>query len=219
MAFGEQAWDVLFPSYLTSMEKTRLKCALQQFFPSGQREISYLDFYRKCDFDYFLQGDIILDVRTAIWNKFNNTYDKFYIDALILSNTCDISFDNHRVVNSKQCLFAPLLILDDYLGELITAGQSQSQVEGFKRDVIAQHLSNIFYLPAFGDGEKERIALLDQIFWYPIDELALLVETINEDRLLSLSNFGFYLLAFKLSYHFCRLPEGPDRSGVSHPIQ
>ena len=211
MAFGEQAWTDFLPSYLSSESKGRLQQAIEQFHPSNREDISYEDFYKDYAYDYFLQGDIILDVRTANWNQDQRLYDKSYIEGLILSNTCDISLGNNRNVNPKQCLFAPLLKLDDYLADLLANGYSQQKVDEFKKNVKAQFCSNIFYLPAVREGEPERIALLDQIFWYPIEELASLVETINEERIASLNQYGFYLLVFKLSYHFCRLPEACDR--------
>lgn len=211
MGFGENAWTDLLPSYLSSESKGRLQQAIAQFHPSNREEISYEDFYKDYGYDYFLQGDIVLDVRLANWNSETAGYDKSYIEGLILSNTCDISHGNTRNVNPKQCLFAPLLNLDPYLADLLENGYTQQQVEQFKKNIKSQFCSNIFYLPAKKEGDPERIALLDQIFWFSIDELAELVETIDEERVASLNQYGFYLLVFKLSYHFCRLPEQCDR--------
>ncbi len=211
MGFGEDQWNILLPSYLSDESKGRLQKSLEQFHQSNRDEISYEDFYKNYGYEYFLQGDIVLEIRTAHWNKDERSFGKSYYDGLILSNTCDISFDNNRNVNPKQCLFAPLLDLNSYLQDLLAAGYTAQKTEEFKKNVKAQLYSNLFYLPKINDQDKERIALLDRMFWYPIDELQPLVATINEERIASLNQYGFYLLVFKLSYHFCRLPEQCDR--------
>lgn len=213
MAFGESDWTSLLPSYLASENKGRLQQSIEQFHPSNRKEIAYDNFYKNYEYNYFLQGDVVIDIRTANWNSEQKIYDKSYVEGLILSNTCDISFGNTRNINPKQCLFAPLLNLEEYLGDLITEGYSEKQVSDFKKNVKSQFYSNLFYLPALDTTKPEKIALLDHIFWHPIEELEPLMETINEERLSSLNHYGFYLLVFKLSYHFCRLPEQCDREG------
>ncbi|SDH70726.1 hypothetical protein SAMN05421827_1415 [Pedobacter terrae] len=211
MAFGEQQWNNLLPSYLTNEAKGRLQEALEQFYPANRTEISYDDFYKDYGYEYFMQGDILKEIRSAHWDKDNASYQKSYPDALVLTNTCDISFENNRNINPKQCLFAPLLKLDDYLEDLKNAGYTDQKINNFKKNLIAQTYSNLFYLPKTGVGTAERIVLFDRIFWYPIEELKPLLPTINEEREISLTQYGFYLLVLKLSYHFCRLPEQCDR--------
>lgn len=211
MSFGQEQWNILLPSYLTSENKGRLQDALKQFHKENSNEISYENFYKDYGYEYFMQGDILIEIRSAFWNRENARYEKSYSDALILTNTCDISFENNRTLNPKQCLFAPLLNLEDYLQELRGGGFSQQKIDNFVKNLKAQVYSNIFYLPQSGDDSPERIALLDRIFWYPVEELQALLPTINEERIRSLNHFGFYLLVIKLSYHFSRLPEQCDR--------
>ena len=211
MPFGEENWNRLLPSYLTEANKGRLKLALDQFKPRNRNEISYDQFYKQFDHNYFLQGDLVIEVRTSDWDSKEHVYNKVYTNAIILSNTCDLSFENKRELNPKQCLFAPLIDLDDFIQDLVEAGFTQEQAQEFKKTVKAQVHSNIFYLPALTGKAREQIALLDHIFWYPIEELKLLIETISEDRLASLDHFGYYLFILKLSYHLCRLPEQCDR--------
>lgn len=211
MAFGDEHWNILLPSYLTDENKGRLQDALKQFHSSYTNEISYDNFYKNYGYEYLLQGDILLEIRTANWNQDTALYEKGYVDGLVLSNTCDISFENNRNVNPKQCLFAPVLKLDDYLNDLSVEGYTEQKVADFKKNVIAQVYTNLFYLPKVNQDDVERIALLDRMFWFPIDELKPILENVNEERIASLNQFGFYLLAFKLSYHFCRLPEQCDR--------
>ncbi len=69
----------------------------------------------------------------------------------------------------------------------------------------AQEVTNVFYLPAGGPFEEEHIVLLDNVHSMPFaahDE---------GEKLFTLSMAGFYLFAFKLSVHFCRLQENVDR--------
>ncbi|WP_421941914.1 hypothetical protein [Pedobacter sp.] len=211
MAFGERSWVELLPSYLTSENKGRLQQGIEQFYPENRNEISYDNFYRDFGHKYFLQGDIVLDVRMANWNASTASYEKTYIEGLILSNTCDISLENKRDVNPKQCLFAPLINLEEFLADLSSNGLSDDKLEAFQKNVKSQLYSNIFYMPAAKADENDRIALLDKVFWFPIEEMEGLIETIDEERIASLDHYGFYLLNFKLSYHFCRLPEQCDR--------
>jgi hypothetical protein len=152
-----------------------------------------------------------LEIRNANWNPDEDSYDKSYINGLILSNTCDMSFDNSRSINPKECLFAPVLNLQDYLDDLLAAGHPEQKVSAFKNNLITQVYSNLFYLPKINDSDIERIALLDRIFWYPIEQLKPLLQNIKKERIASLNQFGFYPLVLKLSYHFCRLPEQIDR--------
>lgn len=53
----------------------------------------------------------------------------------------------------------------------LTVDIMAQKVEEFRKNVKSQLYSKLFYLPKLNDGDKERIALLDRIFWYPIDEL------------------------------------------------
>jgi hypothetical protein len=211
MGFGDQYWQTLLPSYLRGNAREDLISALDQFKPQGRKDISYDRFFKDFGHPYFMQGDLVLDIRTSHWIPETREYSRVYTNAIILSNSCDLFVENKRQVNSKQCLFAPLVKLSSYMEELSAAGYSPEQLEEFKRNLKSQLLSNIFYIPELGGKIDEQIALLDHVFWYPIDELKALVESIGEDRITSLNQFGYYLFVLKLSYHFCRLPEQCDR--------
>lgn len=208
--FGDN-WNVLLPSYLTEENKGRLQDALTQFHPKNRKEIVYDDFFKDFDYNYFLQGDIVLDIRVATWDADTASYNKSYLDALIISNTCDISNDNKRKINPKQCLFAPLIKLEDYVSDLREEKYPEAKLEEFVTTLKSQGYSNLIYLPKVHEEDYERLALLDRLFWFPIEELTQLLDTINDERISSLNHYGFYLLIFKLSYHLCRVPEQCDR--------
>lgn len=214
MAFGDNL-ESLIPSYLIGNDRSRLKEGLKQFTPELKgNPIDYSDFFKIYNHDYFMQSDIIKEIRFAFWNPENAIYEKEYPDAIIVSNTCDISYSNKRDVNIKQCLLAPIIDLNEYLIDLKEKGYTEEKVYSFKQNAKAQLLSNIFYIPQHSENAKEYIALLDRIFWFSTDELNSFIPTISEDRIASFSYFGFYLFIFKLSYHLCRLPEECDREVV-----
>lgn len=112
MSFTETDWNQLLPRYLSDPDKGRLKAALKQFKPEHRgKDISYDQFYSNYGFDYFLQGDVLGEIRLSVWNKKERAYSKGYVDAIIISNSCDISFENERKTNIKECLFAPIISL------------------------------------------------------------------------------------------------------------
>ena len=56
---------------------------------------------------------------------------------------------------------------------------------------------------------EDSIIFLDRILH--IDCRSVNRDTLKEQRLFSLSDYGFYLLIFKLSVHFSRIQEKVDR--------
>jgi hypothetical protein len=212
MAFGDDKFELILPTYLVDPDKSRLRDALKQFIPEGRgSEINYANFYRNYQHAYFMQSDLIKEIRIAKWDDESASYKKGYTDAIIISNTCDISFENKQELNVKQCLFAPLIDFNLYLEDLKQAGYNQEKVRVFASNVKAQLRTNIFYLPLHFKEEKEYIVLLDNVFWFPTSELNSYINNIEENRITSLTHFGFYLFILKLSYHLCRLPEQCDR--------
>jgi hypothetical protein len=209
--FGDDHFKLLLPSYLTEPNKYRLRDALKQFLPEyRENQIDYTDFYKKYENKYFMQSDLMAEIRLRVWDINTQSYNKNYIDAIIVSNTCDVSFENKRDVNPKQCLLAPIINLHEYVDDLGKCGYGAEKIKAFEENVKSQLLANIFYLPPHLDMPAS-IALLDRIFWFPAKELNAYIDTIDQDRMLSLSQFGFYLFILKLSYHLCRLPEQCDR--------
>lgn len=212
MPFGDDYFEKILPAYLVESDKGRLKEALRQFtIEERGKEVDYSNFYRSYDHAYFMQSDLIKEIRVSQWNEESAEFTKGYTDAIIISNTCDISFDNKHDVNTKQCLFAPLIDFNEYLSDLEAAGYSKEKISSFSQIVKAQLRTNIFYLPIYYKENKEYIVLLDNVFWFPTAELNSYIDKIDDNRTTSLTHFGFYLFILKLSYHLCRLPEQCDR--------
>jgi len=202
-------WENILPSYLTENLKGRLRFSLEQFKErSGGKEIQYNDFYKSNVLPYFMQADLIVEIRYPYWD--GKEYSKKYTDAIILSNSCDLSNENERTVNVKQCVLAPTLDLDKFV-ESLQETQSQNQIDNFIKAIRLQEITNIFYLPPDPKESKERIVLFDKVFWIDVKVLTALIPTITEERIATLNHFGLYLFIVKMTYHFCRFPEENDR--------
>ena len=158
-----------------------------------------------------MQGDLIYDIRCPFWDNQSECYSKGYTNAIILTNTCDISADNSRSVNPKECILAPLIDLQDQIEILQERNINKSQIQTFVTSIRSQEITNIFYLPHTPGNGREYIAILDKIFWVNTSEINALLKTLKEDRIGTLNLYGFYLFLLKLSHHICRFPEDNDR--------
>jgi hypothetical protein len=200
----------LFPDYLTKQEKGRLLQALDQFKDATSKgnwsSKIYANFYSPINHPYFLQGDLVKEIRYPYFIKDTKSFERTFTDALILSNTCDLDLSNLRKVN-KQVVLAPLLDMDEYLAETSSFKDFEKIVVGIK----SQTVSNILYLPTNSGNGKEYICHLDKAFWFPSEEINNYLPDIAQTRIASLDYFGYYLFLVKLSYHFCRLPEEKQR--------
>ncbi|MFC4669074.1 hypothetical protein ACFO5X_10955 [Seohaeicola nanhaiensis] len=126
--------------------------------------------------------------------------------GIVLSNSCDISPENERVLPPKVT-FAPLVKLARIKARFEEHGLRAEQIEGRLQAIRAQSVTSIFYLPASGPLEEEYVALLDDLHSMPVEAHRQAAE-----KVFTLSMAGFYLFVFKLSVHFCRLQENVDRS-------
>lgn len=133
------------------------------------------------------------------------------VKGIILSNTCDISLENHRLYPSS-ILYAPIIEIEKYRDVLIEKGASKEQVEGHLQAVRKQEVSSVLYLPAISKL-KESIVFFDRIM--SVDNSFIKREELKHNRLFSLSDYGFYLLLFKLSVHFSRIQEKVNRGSCS----
>ena len=95
---------------------------------------------------------------------------------------------------------------------MIKNGAIKEQVEEHLSAVRKQKVSSILYLPGISDL-KESIVFFDRIM--SIDNSFIDRENLEINRLFSLSDYGFYLLLFKLSIHFSRIQEKVNRGSCS----
>lgn len=206
MDFNLDDFSSLLPPELTRIEKGRLNDALRQFHSSNTRTKYYTDFYSTKEYPYFLQGDLLKELRFPEWNMSTHTYDKVYHDVILLSNTCDMDDSNIRDI-PKQVMIAKLISLDSFIEAL---RRFDLEIVQIIDKVKNQQYTNLIYLPA-SPNYNESIVYLDEISWISIDELKDLKKEIKENRIVTLDHFGYYLFIFKLSFHFNRLPESPHR--------
>lgn len=132
--------------------------------------------------------------------------------SIILSNTCDMDSRNKRKY-STYILYCPIFKLTEFRkGIESTYGKNtaDSLISGIKK----QACTSVLYLPAWQSDQDEGIVFLDRIFHIHSSKIDL--SRVSENRIFSLSNFGFYLLLLKLSIHFCRMQEKVDRYVLHH---
>lgn len=208
MAFSIDELEKLLPPELTEQKKGRLREGLVQFSdPYKSQDKFYTDFYMPGLHDYFLQGDLIREMRFPSFNRESGQYDKLYYDALILSNTCDIDESNKRTLRKKVVL-AKLITV-----EMFIESMKELEIENAAEiltHVKNQQYSNILYLPA-SRNNIDYLAYLDDLSIVEKEEINSLKEDISVNRIESLDYFGYYLFIFKLSYHLCRIPEETER--------
>ncbi len=212
MDFDINSFVHLFPAYLREPDKDRLRKALGQFKSEEKGfDKSYEHFFVESNPGYLMQGDLLHEVKLVDWDAEHEEYESGYIPAMLLSNTCDITPENARSVNSKQSVFAPMVPFEEYMADLDERGIfNKDQLQEFKRTVKNQEFSNLFYVPANEIDHKEYLVFFDRLVFHPTAFLLKKTENLEKTRLVSLSNTGFYLLLLKLSFHFCRLPEDMD---------
>ena len=62
--------------------------------------------------------------------------------------------------------------------------------------------------------DKSISQVFDKI--YHVDNRFINRDTLEDQRLFSLSDYGFYMLTFKLSVHFSRIQEKVNRSSIAN---
>jgi hypothetical protein len=208
MAFSVDELEKLLPPELTDQKKGRLREGLKQFSDQYRSQDKYYtDFYLPTSRSYFLQGDLLREMRFPLFNKNSGQYEKLYFDALIVSNTCDVDESNKKTV-TKKVVLAKLIPVDIFI-ESMRELEVDNAVE-ILTQIKNQQYSNIIYLPTTRD-RKEYLAYLDDLGIVEKEEVNILKEDIANNRIESLDHFGYYLFIFKLSYHLCRLPEETER--------
>ncbi len=128
--------------------------------------------------------------------------------AMLFSNTCDASPDNQRLY-SAVLSYAPIFSLERYLTSL-RGKYPQERIDAHERDIRAQIITQIFFLPKGGNLQGDSLVFLDRT-------MSASIETVGRDQLLArrlytLSDFGAWFFALKLSIHFCRFRDKVDRT-------
>lgn len=194
--------ELYLPRYLSEDKLNSLKQQLKEF-GEGYDTGKYFTDRLKND-PLLYQGDGVC----ALVCNFPDTKSK---DApvLLLSNTCDMDIGNNRM-NSCRMMYAPILNLEKYILKLKSRNIPDEKIKNHVSDIKGQIISQIFYLPKTSSLGYDGMVFFDRAMSLPLSE-----ENVGKciaSRLFSLSNYGFYLLLLKLSYHFTRIQEKVDRS-------
>lgn len=190
------------PQYLSDAELSHLKDELAKFPTDGTKDTVYTIALNGAN--YLLQGDGISNVTYLNFPK----TDIRPVNAILLSNTCDMSTENKRL-NPCRIMYAPILNFDKY-AENLRKYFSEQRVSNHLKDVKAQQISQMLYLPKGGKMDYDGIVFFDRAISIPLTEDE--VRTMCDNKLFTLSNFGLYLFLFKLSVHFTRIQERIDRT-------
>lgn len=182
------------PYYLTEDQKRGLATALKDF--SGRSNIFTQQFQAEV-----FQGDCWEGVpHITLSGRREN------IQAIILSNTCDIDQTNVRHT-PVHVSYAPLIDLVAY-EKLLLQKLPEQEVKDKIAAIKAQHITSLIYLPASVEGTVDSVVMLDMVSSIPYKAFEAQAE---KRKIRSLNQLGFYLLSFKLSIHFCRMHEAVYR--------
>lgn len=198
---GEEIKKYL-PQYLSDTAQNQLKEELAKFPIDGTKGIIYT--CALSGVDYLLQGDGVAEMD---YSDFPNPKIG-HVNAILMSNTCDMSTDNKRM-NPCRIMYAPILNFDKYEEKLRKNFQAD-RVNNHLKDVKAQQISQILYLPKGGQLVYDGIVFFDRAISIPLSEER--VKNMCNKKMFTLSNFGLYLFLFKMSVHFTRIQEKIDRT-------
>ncbi len=188
------------PKYLSGASYTELLRELKAF-----PENIDTRFYEMIHEDGWLQGDGLFPMPYMVVE--NNSVHKSR--AMVLSNSCDISVDNKRMYESRA-IVAPIFNLRKLEELLVESFPSQNdRVTNFISSIRRQEVSSIFYLPVGQGMEEESYVRFDTVNSCRISHIE---SEYRPSTVFRLSNYGFYILLFKLSVHFARVQESVDRS-------
>lgn len=200
MTFDAEQLKNQIPYYLTAEPEQKELVRSLDALNRGAKTGYYISAAREPDADAMLQGDG--------WRGFQlysfDAGEKRSVRGIVLSNSCDISKDNERVIAPK-IVFAPIFKLAAIEARFKERGLEEDAIAGRIAAMKSQSVTNVFYLPEGGPLEQDYVALLDDLHSMP------LASHKDGQKLFTLSMAAFYLFAFKLSVHFCRLHENVDR--------
>lgn len=195
------------PSYLSAESQEKLFGELSQF-PDNLDSRMY-SHYLLVKNDLF-QGDGIKKLPYLCFcsEEIDVLKSIQYPRALLLSNTCDMEPGNTRLMGINFC-YAPIMELGKYENVLLEEINDIEKVRNHVEAVKRQRITHLFYLPKGGNLESDCLVRLDSICHGSLSHAS--AESLKQKRLFVLSQYGAYLLALKLSYHFCRLTDKVDR--------
>lgn len=193
---------IYLPKYLSEQNYDLLIKSLKDF-PNNIDSRMYTNYIKDDNIVY--QGDIVANFPFAEVDNLEK--GKKNCKCIILSNTCDIDLSNKRYFQSR-ILYAPIIDLDKYKSLLVNGAVEQRKIDDHISSIKNQKISQILFLPGTSQF-NDSIVFFDRIL--NISNKFLDRSKLKDIRLASLSDYGFYLLLFKISVHFSRLQENVQR--------
>ena len=191
------------PQYLSDSDAKQLFSALKDF-PNNIDERFYSNY--NLDDDILYQGGCLKDIPAF---NLPDTRTKLS-QSMAISNTCDmdLSNSNKRPWNTQRILFSQIILLEK-LEKVLYQKFSEDRISNYISSLRKQQITNAFYLPK-SKNLDEAVAFFDYTNSFDINFVDR--ESLKEKRLVSLSNYGFYILLLKLSIHFTRIQEKVQRN-------
>lgn len=196
------------PKYLSADNYNALLAELKSF-PDNIDKRFYTHLLEK---NVIFQGDGIKEM--PIIDITNIELGVKKVNCLIISNTCDMDLTNIRRFHAS-ILYSPIINLKKYISTLQEQNIDNSTIENHISDLKHQKISQILFLPKNSQIE-DSIVFLDKI--QNIDNRYISRDNLENQRLFSLSDYGFYMLVLKLSVHFSRIQEKVNRSCIANPL-
>ena len=188
------------PQYLSDSDTKKLFSALKDF-PNNIDERFYSNY--SLDDNILYQGDCLKDIPAF---NLPDTRTKLS-QSMAISNTCDMDLSNKRLWNTR-ILFSQIILLEK-LEKGLCQRFPKDRVTNYINSLKKQQITNAFYLPK-SKNLDEAVAFFDYTNSFDINYIDR--ESLKERRLVSLSNYGFYILLLKLSIHFTRVQEKVERN-------
>ncbi len=194
------------PQYLSSGSYNELLTALNAYPQQGRMYTQKLKSH-----PIVFQGDGFRDLLFVHLPDMQNGMRR----GMVISNTCDIYRHHERLFESRM-VYAPMFTLAGYKETLRDKSSKPPQViDAHLASIRAQEVTQAFFLPKGADLEEDSFVFLDRVQNAPL--AALDDQSIVKRRIFTLSDFGAWLFALKLSIHFCRIRDKVDRGeGIVH---
>ena len=126
------------PQYLSDTDLGQLKEELAKFTEYGTKDTIYTIALNGAN--YFLQGD---GINKMPYLNFPNT-DVHLVDAILMSNTCDMSTENKRL-NKCRIMYAPIIRYDKYAAMLEKSSISATRIVNHLEDISSEGFPNIIF--------------------------------------------------------------------------
>ncbi len=199
-------FKIYLPKYLSAKSTKELFEGLKDF-PENIDARVYTRYLS--DSNVIYQGDGIQNL--LVLNLPSTKIDT--APSVILSNTCDMDLSHERNY-SAQIVYSPIFNLNKYRNKLLNkSGKTEDQIDSHILSIKKQMITQIFYLPEYENILDESIVFFDRVYNLPnayIDR-----NNLNETRLFTLSDYGFYLFLLKLSVHFTRIQDSVERKSLN----